>query len=251
MSTRTQPPPPPARHTGRGAPSASPTRYRVARWVGIGALVALVVAIVLVVVRDSSTTDRAAPQAAEGVAAPAGLTTDDPIAIGDGPVTVTVYFDYLCPACGAFEEANGEALDQLLLADDVTVDLRPIAFLDDLSAGTEYSTRAANALATVVDGDPSHAWDFHRALYAHQPREGEEGLTDQQLADIARDVGVPEQVAALFTEGRFEAWVAQRTEQAFADGVEGTPTILVDGKLFEGDPYRTGSLAPVVEQAAP
>ena len=39
--------------------------------------------------------------------------------------------------------------------------------------------------------------------------------------------------------------------QAFADGVEGTPTILVDGRPFEGDPYRPGSLAEAVEQAAP
>lgn len=237
MSTRAQPPPPSA-------------RYRVARWVGIGALVTLVVALVLVVVRQSATTDPA-PRAAAGVATPAGLTDDGSIAVGEGPVTISIYFDYLCPACGAFEQANGDALDELLRADDVTVDLRPISFLDRLSAGTEYSTRAANALATVVDAAPGHAWDFHRALYAHQPQEGDAGLTDQQLADVARDVGVPDRVAATFADARFEAWVAQRTEQAFADGVEGTPTILVGGKPFEGDPYRTGSLASVVEEAAP
>jgi protein-disulfide isomerase len=249
MSTRTQPPSPSAQHTGRGAPRTTATRYRVARWVGLGVLVVLVVSIVLVVVRDSSTTDTA-PQPAGGVAAPGELTPEGSIAIGDGPVTVTVYFDYLCPACGAFEEANGEALDQLLRNDDVTVELRPMAFLDRLSAGTAYSTRTANALATVVDADPGHAWAFHRALYAEQPPEGGPGLTDQQIADVARGVGVPDEVAARFAEGRYEAWVAQRTEKAFADGVEGTPTILVDGRLFEGDPYRAGSLTAAVEQAA-
>lgn len=247
MSTRTTPPP---SAPGRGAPQHPATRYRVARWVGIGALVALVVAIVWVVVRDSSTTD-AAPQPTGGVVAPAGLTPEGSIAIGDGPATVTVYFDYLCPACGAFEEANGAALDQLLLADDVTVELRPIAFLDHLSAGTAYSTRTANALATVVDADPGHAWAFHRALYAAQPPEGSAGLTDQQIADVARGVGVPDGVAAQFAEGRYEAWVAEQTEQAFTDGVEGTPTILVDGRLFEGDPYRPGSLTDVIGEGSP
>ena len=252
MSTRTQPNSD-ARPTGRAAPGSVPARFRVAQWAGIGALVTLVVAIVLVilvVLRESPATDPA-PGAAAGVTAPAGLTDDGSIAIGEGPVTVSIYFDYLCPACGAFEQANGEALDRLLRADDVTVELRPISFLDRLSAGTEYSTRAANALATVVDADPGHAWDFHRALYAHQPQEGDEGLTDEQLGDIARGVGVPDRVAATLADARFEAWVAQRTEQAFADGVEGTPTILVDGKPFDGDPYRTGSLAPAVEEAAP
>jgi protein-disulfide isomerase len=230
---------------------AETTRYRLARWVGVGVLVALLVAVVAVLLRDPAATDRA-PRTADGeVVAPSGVGPEGSIAIGDGPVTVTVYFDYLCPACGAFEEANGETLQQLLLAEDVTLDLRPIAFLDHLSEGTEYSTRSANALATVVDADPDHVWSFHRALYAHQPPEGAEGLTDDQLAGIARDVGVPSEVAALFAEGRHEGWVAQQTARAFASGVEGTPTILVDGKPFTGDPYEPGSVASVVGQAAP
>jgi protein-disulfide isomerase len=230
---------------------AETTRYRLARWVGVGVLVALLVAVVAVLLRDPAATDRA-PRTADGeVVAPSGVGPEGSIAIGDGPVTVTVYFDYLCPACGAFEEANGETLQQLLLAEDVTVDLRPISFLDRLSEGTEYSTRSANALATVVDADPDHVWSFHRALYAHQPPEGAEGLTDDQLAGIARDVGVPSEVAALFAEGRHEGWVAQQTARAFASGVEGTPTILVDGKPFAGDPYEAGSLRSVVGQAAP
>ena len=225
--------------------------YRVARWVGTGILVALVVAVIAVVVRDPAGTDRAATTTDSGVVAPGGLGPEGSITIGDGPVTVTVYFDYLCPACGAFEEANGETLQQLLLAEDVTVDLRPISFLDRLSEGTEYSTRSANALATVVDADPDHVWSFHRALYAHQPPEGAEGLTDDQLAGIARDVGVPLQVTALFAEGRHEEWVVQQTARAFDSGIEGTPTILVDGEPFAGDPYEAGSLASVVGQPAP
>jgi protein-disulfide isomerase len=230
---------------------AETTRYRLARWVGVGVLVALLVAVVAVLLRDPAATDRA-PRTADGeVVAPSGVGPEGSIAVGDGPVTVTVYFDYLCPACGAFEEANGETLQQVLLAEDVTVDLRPISFLDRLSEGTEYSTRSANALATVVDADPDHVWSFHRALYAHQPPEGAEGLTDDQLAGIARDVGVPSEVAALFAEGRHEGWVAQQTARAFASGVEGTPTILVDGKPFTGDPYEPGSVASVVGQAAP
>ncbi|WP_416955858.1 DsbA family protein [Nocardioides sp. T5] len=251
MSTRTQPPTPPTRPTRRGTSQPPAARYRVARWVGVGVLVALVVAVIAVVLRDPATTDPAPGGGDGAVVAPSGLGADGSILIGDGPVTVTIYFDYLCPACGAFEEANGETLEQLLEAEDVTVDLRPISFLDRLSEGTEYSTRSANALATVVDSAPDHAWSFHRALYAHQPPEGAEGLTDEQLASIARDVSVPVQVTELFAERRHEAWVAEQTAQAFDSGVTGTPTILVDGEPFTGDPYQPGSLAAVVERAAP
>lgn len=253
MSTRTPSPRPSTRLAVRTSPSASKTagnRYRAAWWVGVGVLAALLVASAVVVINGSARSDPTSGAVDGAVAAPGGLTEDGWVRVGDGPVTVSVYFDYLCPACGAFEDANGEALERLLRAGDVTIDLRPIAFLDRLSAGTRYSTRAANALATVVDADPRHAWAFHRALYATQPEEGSKGLTDQQLADVARDVGVPDRVSTTFAQGRFEEWVAERTETAFASGVEGTPTILVDGREFDGDPYQADSLVTAVEQAA-
>ena len=248
MSARTKTPQAPSRRP-KATPAARPgTPYRVARWIGVGVVVAFAVAIAAVLVSGSG--GDPAPRANTGdVVAPDGLASNGWVALGDGPVTVTVYFDYLCPACGAFEAANGDELERLLGDGDITLELRPIAFLDHLSAGTEYSTRSANALATVVDADPELAWGFHRALYAAQPEEGSQGLTDEQLAAVASNAGVPADVTSQFAKGRFEAWTAERTESAFADGVEGTPTILVDGQLFEGDPYTTGPLTAAVQQA--
>jgi protein-disulfide isomerase len=242
--------------TDRPRPSRS---YRRARGVGILVIVALVLGIAWVATRGgnegaapaghSPTASDAASSTASGTA-PANRTADGWIAVGDGPVTVAIYFDYLCPACGAFEEANGEELDRLLAEGAVTVELRPIAFLDHLSDGTEYSTRAANALATVADGAPEHAWALHRALYAAQPAEGGPGLTDAELEELAVEAGAPADVAATFAERRFDDWVAERTKRAFADGIEGTPTIVVDGEIFTGDPYAPGDLTTAVEQAS-
>lgn len=240
--------PPPQRQRRTVANTGTRRAYRIAQYAGVLAVIAFVVAIGLVL-RGGD--DDPTPGTSGEVVAPANLTESGWIAVGEGPVTVAIYFDYLCPACGAFEGANGEELQRLLDAGDITVELRPIAFLDDLSAGSEYSTRSANALATVVDGAPDKAWAFHRALYRYQPEEGVAGHTDDELAAIAHEVEVPVEVAARFADGDFEAWTAERTERAFADGVEGTPTILVDGVTFEGDPYTVGPLTAAVEQAAP
>ena len=160
------------------------------------------------------------------------------------------HYDDMCPACGAFEAANGDELTGLMDEGVARIELRPISFLDEASEGTRYSTRAASAFATVVDSAPDLAWTFHRALYADQPEEGTEGLSDDEIAAIATDSGVPDDVVDRFTEATFEPWVSSVTAEAFDSGVTGTPTITIDGDVFEGDPYTVGDLTEAIESAA-
>lgn len=225
-------------------------RQRLLTGIGIAVIVALLAAIAFVIVRATGSDD--SPGAGGPVVTPQGATSEGGVPVGssDAPVTVTVYYDYMCPACGAFEEANGAELDALLDDHVVQVELRPISFLDRTSQGARYSTRSANALATVADGAAEQVWDFHRALYAEQPEEGTEGLSDEEIAAIARDAGVPDGVVAEFSEMRFEGWVAEVTEAAFDSGISGTPTVLIDGKPFEGDLYQPGPLSAAIEAAA-
>lgn len=227
-------------------------QQRIFTIVGAAVIVALLVAITVVVVKAATGGDDAPAAGSGSVATPDNVTTDGGVLVGsaDAPVTMTLYYDYMCPACGAFEEANGTELDKLLADDTVRIELRPISFLDKASQGTEYSTRSANAFATVVDASPDLAWDFHTALYADQPEEGSEGLSDDEIATIAKDVGVPDATVETFTDGTYEDWVAEVTQQAFDSGIEGTPTILIDGKTFDGDPYTTGPLTAAIQAAA-
>ena len=119
-----------------------------------------------------------------------------------------------------------------------------------MSNGHEYSTRTANAIATVANHSPEHAWDFHTALYDAQPAEGTDGLSDEQIAGVAKGAGVPADVANKFVEGTYRNWVSSVTQQAFAAGIEGTPTVKIDGAVFDGDLYTTGPLTAAIESAA-
>jgi protein-disulfide isomerase len=224
---------------------------RVVAWGG-GLLIVLLLAAILAAVVSSMSVDDEAPQATGAIVAPASTTADGGVPIGpaDAPVTVTVFFDYMCPFCGRFETANATDLDRLVDSGEARVELRPLSFLDPQSQGSEFSTRAANALATVADGAPEQAWAFHRGLFEEQPEEGTSGLGDDVIARIARDTGVPDEVAERFGERTFTGWVAQGTERAFASGVTGTPTVLIDGEVFGGDLYTAGPLAEAVRNAA-
>ena len=208
-----------------------------------GLVVALLVALVVALALSRS------GSAGAPAAAPAGTTERGGVLTGapDAPVTVTVYLDLQCPACRAFEEQAGPWLEQQRAAGAVEVEVVPIAILDRLSSGTEYSTRAASAVHCVAadgadggaGGGASRVPAFTAALYAEQPPEGGTGLPDDDLVQAAREAGASPEVEGCITGGTYRDLVAQTTETALAStgdgggGVTGTPTVLVNGRAVE------------------
>lgn len=169
---------------------------------------------------------------------------------GDDVPRLDIYEDFMCPICNQFEQTNAADIDALREAGEIAVYYHPISILDRYSLGTQYSTRAANAVATVADKSPEHFHEFAAALYANQPAEGTEGLTDQTIADIAVSVGVPQDVADSIADGKFRKWVLAATEQSSIDGVSGTPTIMVNGEILSQNevPYfQPGTLRTYLE----
>lgn len=162
--------------------------------------------------------------------------------------TVTVYIDFQCPACKAFEEGNASMLGKLADEGSVVLNYKPVAFLDRMSSDNEYSTRAANLAACVVDSQPETAIDLFDALFAQQPEEGKDGRTDEELLKVAEDVGVDpsrklssdseQTVKSCVTDRSFDKFIEQSTQTALDDGVEATPWVLINGKKTDktGDP---------------
>jgi protein-disulfide isomerase len=225
-------------------------RRRVVMIVAGVVILALVGAIVWAAVRAAGGDDSS--RGGDDAVAPSNATADGRIPVGDGdaPVTVTIFYDYMCPACGAFEAANSEELTRLVADGAALVELHPMNFLDGTSNGTEYSTRAANAVATVADGAPDAVWELHSALYENQPEEGTDGLSDDEIAEIAADAGVPSEVVDRFGDGMYDGWVSSMNDAAGDAGVGGTPTVWIDGEEFEGDLFSTGPLTDAIESAA-
>ena len=204
----------------------------------------------------------AGPSAGPGqdAVAPGSATPDHGLLAGAGdesaPVTVEVYVDYMCPICGQFEAVNGESLAALREAGSVRVVFHPIAILDRYSQGSQYSTRAASSAALVADRSPDAFQDFHAGLLAHQPQEGTAGLSDAQIADVARAAGVPADVVSELADGgaaEFAPWVAAATQAATSDPALagprgfGTPTIVIDGERWAGDWSDAQSLVQAIE----
>jgi protein-disulfide isomerase len=216
------------------------------------AVVAVVVVLVLAVVagigyavqasRDTTGESAATPNGVDGYAVPVGEES--------APVTVDLYEDFMCPACGSFEQAAWETLGSWVSDGTVRLRYHPIAILDRYST-TNYSTRSTNAFAAVVDSDgPEVAAAFHRLLFENQPEEGGPGLDDEKLADLAEQAGADRSaVEDALADDTFEQWVVNATNAASENGVNSTPTVMVGGEQVDLGADPVAALTAAVKAA--
>ncbi|MDR1118504.1 MAG: thioredoxin domain-containing protein [Bifidobacteriaceae bacterium] len=218
------------------AEQAAKARRRTIIWTSIGLAVAVVAAVVVILALQSTN-----QQSYGSVAKPLGAEDSGSIAVGQDlkpggapasgsdVVVVRVYSDYMCPGCASVERRLGGKLEDLAAAGEIKLELQSVSFLDRLSQGTEYSTRAANASATIAALAPEQYLAFHSKLYETeiQPAENSEGLSDERLIELAQEVGVPEDVTSQFADRKYADWVEYATSKAQAQPVETTPSIWI------------------------
>jgi protein-disulfide isomerase len=159
----------------------------------------------------------------------------------DGLAHIVTYVDFACPVCQAFEQANADSIQQLVAAGKATLEVHPIAILDRSSLGARYSSRANNAGACVANFAPDSFLAVEAEMYAKQPAEQTTGLTNSQIIQVVHDAGLKNADVDKCINGEsFKSWMAAATQRALtgplpnseATSVQGTPTVLVNGKLF-------------------
>ncbi|WP_448625071.1 DsbA family protein [Geodermatophilus sp. URMC 64] len=219
----------------RAAEAAARARAQRRQHAVIGGVVAAVLLVVAVVVVIAVQTSRTATAASAAV--PANTTDSGQVVVvgaADAPVTIDLYEDFQCPVCKSFEDSAGSTLASLVADGTVQLHYHGMAFLDT-NANDDYSTRALNAAAVVVNAAGPDAFQtFHDLLYTNQPAEGGSGLTDDQLIAYAEQAGASGEAVEQAIRGlAYGDWVDQITDQASKDGVTGTPTVFVDGHQLE------------------
>ncbi|MDJ0358170.1 thioredoxin domain-containing protein [Paenarthrobacter sp. PH39-S1] len=173
----------------------------------------------------------AAPTSAAASAAATDLASIGIAPSADGkPVQIVAYIDYICPACNQFETKFGPQLKQWQDSGKATIEYRAAGILDQFST-TNYSSRSAAAAACLVDTSPDKFADYFTQLFAQQPAENSAGLSNDQLKKIARDVGAAD-IGSCVDNKTYRPFVQYSTATAHAHGVNGTPTVFVDGKQY-------------------
>ncbi|MBQ1301456.1 MAG: thioredoxin domain-containing protein [Aeriscardovia sp.] len=174
-----------------------------------------------------------------------------------GVPTISIYMDFICPACGEVDRDIDDTLIQMVNAGQVNVEIHPEAFLDDESTD-QYSSRAAAAAVYVAQNEPGKFLDVVRALFAsgYQPQESQnyKPVSNAQIAAQLEKAGVSPRVAQDAVKGTYIDWVNAQTSMASTDtalehpsgqmkGEITTPTFIINGHywLFDVAWSQTGS----------
>jgi protein-disulfide isomerase len=150
--------------------------------------------------------------------------TDEPKAV------VSMYEDFLCPHCGAFEQQFGPTINKLVDAGVIAADYYMVGILDR-PQNDNYSSRAGGAAYCVAEESNDAFRRFHAALYAQQPSETGTSYPDNaRLVEVARQAGASGTVPECITKGRFVDMVKGL---AAATGIKATPTVRINGEDYQ------------------
>ena len=240
-----------ARAEAKAADQARERKVRI-----IGGLVVLVVmggllAIPLIAGKNKG------PDTNAAAAVPAGVTKDTyGVKVGsawsapnaDKIPLLQIWEDFQCPACAQLEANSGPAINKLVDDGSVRLELRPTIFLDDklsgqnMTAGNPESSKVATmAFGCAVDAGKGA--EFHRAVFANQPKTEGDGFSIGLLAQIAQSTGITGPDLTTFsdclTSKKYEGWVNNSFDRFAKDGITSTPTGILNGKELTGEQIFT------------
>lgn len=204
------------------------------RWLVIGMVALVVITGVAFSIMSSSTKANESFVALKDykLGEPVAATIDT--ALGSGlllnpgtSLRVDIWEDPQCPVCRTFEASFGAYLDTLVRAKKATVVYHILSFL-----GPE-SIRAANAMMCAAD--EGHFLDFQQSVYIVQPTLENSGFySNDNLIKIGDYIGLKNKsFTDCVSDGSKLALVKTHEDSMQAYNVKGTPTVFINGKLWE------------------
>ena len=225
----------------RAAEERKERNRRVALVVGIVVLLGAIVAGGAWYGGGGGNTPTAAAAEAPVSAGATSLTVGKP----DAPVKVVIYEDFQCPYCRELENSTRTFLRENAAKGKVVVEYQPINLLSSMP----YSAKALNAWAAVLENaSPKAALELHDLLYDHQPYEQDSAsVTDSQIAGWVKDAGGDNAAVRAAMETQDSAFFSAVGHLMNARGIQGTPTVMVDGKQLSAS--SMSDLAEQIETA--
>ncbi len=199
------------------------------RWLRMGGIVILVVAVLAVFVYYRAST-------APSVNDYEGISAANIDGAADAPVRIVEFGDFGCPSCRAWH--NSGIKDGLLVeyGDQISFTFRHFPVI------TRQSPQAAEAGQCA--SEQGQFWAYHDYIYEQTPIGA---LASDELKRYARAIGLDQsQFDDCLDSGTYRSYVSRDQQAALAAGARGTPSFFINGQPV-GFPYE--SMAASIEQA--
>lgn len=200
--------------------------------VGVLAVVGAIAAVT--VLGNNSKTPQAVPSASGTVSIlqNSGIpfsVEDTAVTVGkkDAPVIIDIYEDFSCPHCAEYEAQVGPTISRLIADGDVQVSYHPIRFV------SAYGQTAGSAATCVAAEDPQNWPSFHMALFENYSRDTA-NWKPRDFVALAESVGVSDSEALeCIASNTYADWIMSNTKTAQEAGVNGTPSLFINGEKVE------------------
>jgi protein-disulfide isomerase len=171
-------------------------------------------------------------QTLQVAADPTKLSYEGQPSIGDpnAPVKLAMFEDFKCPACKNFEEAVWPKLERDY------IDTGKVQAFFIYQQIIPNSIVAGIAGECVFEQNPDLFWDYKTIVYRSQGNESQDWATANKMVELAKtyvpDINADELKTCL-TENRYAARIEADKKMGEAVGVQGTPSLFVNGKHLE------------------
>jgi protein-disulfide isomerase len=156
----------------------------------------------------------------------------------DAPVRVDVWEDFQCPACKIFTEGTEQQLvERYVTTGQVYYTFHFFPFI-----GSESRQSASASMCALEQGK---FWEYHDLLYANWNGENQGSFADARLTAFAEFLALDmDAFEACFSENRYEDEIDRDYLDGQAAGVQGTPSVFVNGVMV------TPGYVPSIEDLA-
>ena len=216
------------------AKQAAKTADNTTRWIVIAMVALVVVTGVVFSLFGQSDKTTASLSGLDGIKLKPAVTSTIDTASGSAisfdngaATTIDIWEDSQCPVCKLFEDANGAYIESLIREKKANVRYHVLSFLGD------ESVRAANA--SFCAADEGQYLDFQKAIYAVQSTVENSGFwSNETLVEMGKKIGITStKFEECVTKGSKVDLVQANSESMSKFGVQGTPTVFINGKKWE------------------
>lgn len=161
----------------------------------------------------------------------------------DAPVTLVEYADFQCIHCyNYYNDTQHDLIDQYVSTGQVRYEVRFVNFL-----GAESG---AAAEATYCAADQNMFWEYHDVVFANYSSGNVGGYSVTRLTTFAESIGLDmDAFSSCLESGEKAAVIEANLAAAQADGVTGTPSLVLNGQLLQGGALSFEALSAAIEAA--